>query len=133
MSLFEIKLILEPTALLVIRPVWVMPVLVPAAALLPVTVILPPPALMVMIPKETTVVDTPPVPVTVRLFAVMVPVAVIGTRVAVADCDANKVTAPPLIAPVVLIPAPAEVVVTLAVVVLIVIACPVAVRLPLLE
>ena len=65
---------LEPIALSIIAPVCVIPVLVPAAALLAVTVILPPPALMVIAPKVTMVVDAPPLPVTVRLFAVISPV-----------------------------------------------------------
>ena len=97
---------LELTALLVMAPVCVMPIADPAAALLPVMVMLPPPALMVMAPKDTTVVDAPPEPVTVRLFAVINPVAVMGTKVADAvDCVLDKITAPPLIVPVVLIPA----------------------------
>jgi hypothetical protein len=59
-----------------------------------------------MAPKDTTVVDAPPEPVTVRLFAVINPVAVMGTKVADAvDCVLDKITAPPLIVPVVLIPA----------------------------
>ncbi len=96
----------EPTALLVMAPVCVMPIADPAAALLPVIVMLLPPALIVMAPRDTTVVDAPPVPDTVRLFAVINPVAVIGTKVADAvDCVLDKVTAPPLIVPVVLIPA----------------------------
>ena len=52
------------------------------------------------------VVDAPPVPVTVKLFAVMRPVAVIGVAVAVdVDCALIKVTAPPLMVPVSFIPA----------------------------
>jgi hypothetical protein len=59
-----------------------------------------------MAPRDTTVVDAPPAPVTVRLFAVINPVAVMGTKVADAvDCALDKVIAPPLIVPVVLIPA----------------------------
>ena len=124
---FEIKLTLEPDATSLIAPVWVMPVFAPAAALLAVTVILVPPELMVMAPKETMVVDAPPVPVTVRLLAVIRPVAVIGVAVAVGvDWVLIKVTAPPLMAPVSSIPA------AVVVVVVMVIAWPVAVILPVL-
>ena len=41
MMLLEIKLMLLPLALLVIAPVWVIPVLDPAAELVAVTVIFP--------------------------------------------------------------------------------------------
>ena len=124
---FEIKLTLEPDATSLIAPVWVMPVFAPAAALLAVTVILVPPELMVMAPKDTIVVDAPPVAVTVRLLAVMRPVAVIGVAVAVeVDCVLVKVTAPPLMTPVSSIPA------AVVVVVVMVIAWPVAVILPVL-
>ncbi len=51
-----------------------MPVLAPEAALLAVTLILPPPALMVMAPRVTLVDDAPPLVLTVRLFAVISPV-----------------------------------------------------------
>ena len=51
-----------------------MPVFAPAAALLAVTLILPPPALMVMAPRVTLVEDAPPLALTVRLFAVISPV-----------------------------------------------------------
>jgi hypothetical protein len=82
---------------------------------------------MVMAPKETTVVDAPPVPVTVKLLAVIRPVAVIGVAVAVeVDCVLVKLTAPPLMAPVSSIPA------AVVVVVVMVIAWPVAVILPVL-
>ena len=114
--LFEIKLTLDPDATSLIAPVWVIPVFDPAAALLAVTVILVPPELMVMAPKETIVVDAPPVPVTVRLFAVIVPVAVIGVAVAVeVDCVLIKLTAPPLIVPVSLMPAAVVVVVVMVI------------------
>jgi hypothetical protein len=64
----------------------------------------------------------------VRLLAVINPVAVIGVAVAVeVDCVLVRVTAPPVIVPVSLIPA------AVVVVVLMVIACPVAVILPVLE
>jgi hypothetical protein len=67
---------------------------------------LPPPALMVIAPKETIVVDAPPVAFTVRLLAVIKPVAVIGVAVAVdVDCVLDNVTTPPVIVPVSLIPA----------------------------
>ena len=112
--LFEIKLTLDPDATSLIAPVWVIPVFDPAAALLAVTVILLPPALIVMAPSDTTVVDAPPVPVTVRLFAVIAPVAVIGVAVALdVDWLADKLTAPPLIVPVVSIPAAVVVVVVI--------------------
>ena len=107
---------LEPTALLVIVPVWVMPIADPAKALLPVMVMLLPPALIMIAPRDTTVVDAPPVPVTVRPFAVLKPVAVIGTKVADAvDCVLDKVTAPPVIVPVSLIPAAVVVVVVMVI------------------
>ena len=125
--LLDIKLMLEPIALLVIAPVWVIPILSPAAALFPVTVMLPPPALIVIAPKETIVLDAPPVPVTVNDFAVINPVAVIGVAVAVeVDWLADKLRIPPLIAPVVSIPA------AVVDVAAIVIACPVAVIEPVL-
>jgi hypothetical protein len=89
--------------------------------------ILVPPELIVIAPKETMVVDAPPVAVTVRLLAVIRPVAVIGVAVAVeVDCVLVKLTAPPLIAPVSSIPA------AVVVVVVMVIAWPVAVILPVL-
>jgi hypothetical protein len=43
-----------------------------------------PPELIVTAPKETIVVDAPPVPVIVRLLVVIRPVAVMGVAVAVA-------------------------------------------------
>ena len=61
-----------------------MPVLPPAETLFAVTVILPPPAFIVMAPRETIVVEAPPVPVIVNEFAVINPVVVIGVAVAVA-------------------------------------------------
>jgi hypothetical protein len=100
----------------------------PAAALFAVTVMFVPPALIVIAPKETIVVEAPPVPVTVREFAVIRPVAVIGAAVAVeVDWVAVKVTAPPLIVPVSLMPA------AVVVAAVIVMAWPVAVILPVLE
>ena len=125
--LFEIKLMLEPMALLVIAPVWVMPMADPAAALLPVIVMLLPLELIVMAPKDTMVEDAPPEPVTVRLLAVINPVAEIGTAVAVGvDCVASKVIAPPLIVPAISMPA------AVVVVVVMVMACPAALILPVL-
>ena len=118
---------LDPTALMLIAPVCVIPVLAPAAALLAVTLILFPPALSVMAPKDTMVVDAPPVAATVRLLAVIVPVAVMGVAVAEdVDCVLVKVTTPPLRVPVSLMPAAVVVVVSMAM------ACPVAVILPVL-
>ena len=118
---------LDPTALLVMVPVCVIPVFAPAAALLAVTLILLPPALRVIAPKETTVVDAPPVAATVRLFAVMVPEAVIGVAVAEdVDCVLVKVITPPFRVPVSLMPAAVVVVVSMAM------TCPVAVILPVL-
>ena len=67
-----------------------------------------------MAPKDTTVVDAPPVPVTVKLLVVIRPVAVIGVAVALAvDCVLVKVTAPPLMAPVSSMPAAVVVVVVM--------------------
>ena len=75
-----------------------------------------PPELIVIAPKETMVVDAPPVPVTLRLLAVISPVAVIGVAVAVeVDCVLVKVTAPPLIVPVSLMPAAVVVVVVMVI------------------
>ena len=65
----------EPTALLVIAPVCVIPILSPAAMLLATTVISPPPALIVIAPKETMVVDAAPEAVTLSSFAVIRPTA----------------------------------------------------------
>ena len=71
---------------------------------------------MVMAPKETMVVDAPPVPVTAKLLAVIRPVAVIGVAVALAvDCVLLKPTAPPLIVPVSSIPAAVVVVVVIVI------------------
>ena len=65
------------------------------------TVIFPPPALMVIAPNETSVADKPPLVVTVKLLAVINPVAAICTKVAVAEVLLLvKVTTPPVIAPV---------------------------------
>lgn len=60
-------------ALLLIAPVWVIPALAPAAALLAVTLMLPPPAFRVMAPKVTMVDDAPPLAFTVKLLAVTSP------------------------------------------------------------
>ena len=66
-----------------------------------VTVISPPPALIVMAPNETIVDAAPPVAKTVRRLAVISPVAVITVAVAVAvDCVLVRLTTPPVIAPV---------------------------------
>ena len=73
-----------------------------------------PPALRVIAPKETIVVDAPPLPVTVKVLAVIRPVAVIGTKVAAAvDWVLVNVTTPPVIVPVSLIPAAVVVVVAI--------------------
>jgi len=70
----------------------------------------------VIAPKETMVVEAPPEPLTVRLLAVIRPVAVMGMVVAVeVDCVLVKVTAPPLIVPVSLIPAAVVVVVEMVI------------------
>ena len=56
---------------------------------------------MVIAPKETRVADKPPLLFTVKLFAVISPVAAICTKVAVAEVFVLvKLTAPPLMAPV---------------------------------
>jgi hypothetical protein len=75
-----------------------------------------PPALIVITPNETIVVDAPPAPVTVRLLAVIAPAAVIGVAVAVeVDCVLVRITIPPLIVPVSLIPAAVVVVVVIVI------------------
>ena len=91
-----------------------------------VTEILPPPALIVIAPKETNTVDRPPLLLTVRLLAVINPEETICAKVLVAETlTLVSVTAPPLIAPVLFMPLPPDVVLVLTV-----IACPVAVRVP---
>ena len=112
--LLEIKLIFDPIALLVISPVCLIPTLSPAEALLPITEMFVPVAFSVIAPRSTIVVDTPPLPVTVRELAVIRPVAVTGMAVAVVvDCVLVMVTAPPLIAPVVSKPEPVVLLVTI--------------------
>ena len=65
------------------------------------TVILPPPALIVMAPKETKVADKPPLLLTTKLFAVINPVEAMWAKVAVGETlTLVSVTAPPVIAPV---------------------------------
>ena len=109
-------------------PVWVIPILPPAATLFAVTVRLPPPALIVTAPSETMVDAAPPLPVIVTVLAVISPVIVTTVAVAVAVvCEPVMVITPPVIAPVSLMPA------AVVVVVLIVIAWPVAVIVPELE
>ena len=72
---------------------------------------------MVIAPNETNVADRPPLEVTVKLLAVINPVAAIWTDVAVAEVLLLiKVTAPPVTAPVSQIPVPPEVVVLLMVI-----------------
>ena len=71
---------------------------------------------MVIAPNETSVADKPPLVVTVKLFAVINPVAAIWTAVAVAEVLLLiKVTAPPVTAPVSQMPVPPEVVVVVMV------------------
>ena len=72
----------------------------------------PPPALIVIAPNETNVADKPPLLVTVKLFAVINPVAAMCTFVALAEVLLlTKVTTPPVTVPVNQIPLPPEVVV----------------------
>ena len=73
MMLFDIKLIFPPLALFAIAPVCVMPVLVPAVLLLPVTEISEPPATIVIAPKETTVGAVVAVPVMAMRLAETAP------------------------------------------------------------
>ena len=69
MMLFDVKVILPPLAFCVIAPEELIPVLAPAAELLPVMVIFPAAFVMVEAPRLTTVAAVADVPVIVTPVA----------------------------------------------------------------
>ena len=72
---------------------------------------------MVIAPNDTKVADRPPLLFTVKLLAVINPVETMCAKVAVAEIFILvSVTAPPVIAPVLLIPLPPDVVLVLIVI-----------------
>ena len=72
------KLMLDPAALSVIVPVWVIPVFAPPAELFAVTERLDPPATIVIAPKETIVDAVVDVPVIAMLLADIAPARTTG-------------------------------------------------------